>query len=79
MIGLQTKDRGGTGKMNRLKFLAIFVLGMALALAAIPFGPGRGPGIMNLGNLAWGKDLAASLKKSPLTQERRGKEDLKRS
>ena len=52
--------------MNMLKFLAIFVLGMALALAAIPFVPGGWSGIMNLGNRAWGKDLASSRENLPL-------------
>ncbi len=49
-----------------VKFLAIIVLGMALALAAIPFVPGEWSGIMNLGNRAWGKDLAAELKNPSL-------------
>ena len=49
-----------------VKFLAIIVLGMALALAAIPLVPGEWSGIMNLGNRAWGKDLAAELKNPSL-------------
>jgi caffeoyl-CoA O-methyltransferase len=49
-----------------LKYLVISALGIALALVAIPFVPGGGSGIMNLGNRAWGEDLAASRANLPL-------------
>jgi caffeoyl-CoA O-methyltransferase len=52
--------------VNILKFITIFVLGTALAITAISFGPGLGAGIMALGNMAWGKDQAASLQIPPL-------------
>ena len=52
--------------MNILKFITIFVLGTALAITAISFGPGREVGIIALGNMAWGKDRAASLEIPPL-------------
>jgi len=51
-----------------LKYLAIIALGMALALAAIPFIPSGWSGIMNLGHRAWGKDLAASRENLPLSK-----------
>jgi caffeoyl-CoA O-methyltransferase len=51
--------------MNRLIFLAIFGLGMALAFAAISFVPCGWSGKMNLGNLAWGEDLASPRKNLP--------------
>ena len=52
--------------MRILKFLAIFVLGMALALAAISFVPGGWSGIMISGDRAWGKDSSAELKNPSL-------------
>lgn len=52
--------------MNILKFITIFVLGTALAIMAISFGPDRGSRIMALGNMAWGKESAASLTNPPL-------------
>lgn len=62
--------------MNKLKFITIFVLGTALALSAISFGPVRGSGIMALGNMAWGKDSAASLKNLPLPKNAEEKKIL---
>jgi caffeoyl-CoA O-methyltransferase len=62
--------------MNKLKFITIFVLGTALSISAISFGPGRGWGIMALGNLAWGKDSGASLKDPPLPKNAEEKKIL---
>ena len=52
--------------MKMIRFLTIVVLGMALAITAISFVAGSGLGIMNLRNLAWGKDSAAAIKNPPL-------------
>jgi caffeoyl-CoA O-methyltransferase len=49
-----------------VKYLSICALGLSLALAAIAFVPGGGSGIMNLGNRAWGKDLASLGENPPL-------------
>ena len=45
--------------MNMLKFLAIFVLGMALALAAIPFRSGRVVGDNEFGEPGVGEGLGS--------------------
>jgi caffeoyl-CoA O-methyltransferase len=52
--------------MKRFNSSAIFVLGTALALAAILLVPGWGSKMMNFGNGAWGQDLFTSLKNPPL-------------
>ena len=62
--------------MSLLKFITIFVLGTALAITAISFGPGRGAGIIALGNMAWGKDQAASSKNPPLPKNEAEKQIL---
>jgi predicted O-methyltransferase YrrM len=54
--------------MNRLKFITIFVLGAALAIAAISFGPGWKWGIRNFGGQVWGEALAAAIKNPPLAK-----------
>ena len=54
--------------MNLLKFSTITVLGLALAMPAISFGPDRGPGIMAWGTPAWGRDAAAPVKNPPLAK-----------
>lgn len=54
--------------MKMIKFLAIFVLGTALAVAAISVVPVPGVGIMNFRNLAWGKDADAAIKNLPLAK-----------
>jgi caffeoyl-CoA O-methyltransferase len=55
------KDRGWTVKVKLLKFIIIFVSGLALAIAAVWFSPERGKVIMTVDNLAWGKDAAAAI------------------
>lgn len=52
--------------MNLLIFLIKLVAGLALAVMVISWGPEWGPGIMVLGNMAWGDDAAALLKKPSL-------------
>lgn len=54
---LTRRDKGRNGKMKMVRFLAVFVLGMALAIATITGDPGSGGRIMNFGDRAWGKDL----------------------
>lgn len=62
--------------MNILKFITISVLATALAITAISFGPGREVGIIALGNMAWGKDQAASLEIPPLPKNEAEKKIL---
>lgn len=62
--------------MNLLKFITISVLATALAITAISFGPGREVGIIALGNMAWGKDQAASLEIPPLPKNEAEKKIL---
>lgn len=62
--------------MKILKFITIFLLGTALAIMAISFAPSRESGIMALGNMAWGKDSAASLKNPPLPKNAEEKKIL---
>ena len=52
--------------MKLLKFFLKLVTGLALAVMVISCGPAWGPGIMVLGNMAWGQDAAALVKKPPL-------------
>lgn len=52
--------------MKLIRFLTIFGLGMALAIGLKAVVPSLGVGIMNLGDRAWGKDLAGSIKNPPL-------------
>jgi caffeoyl-CoA O-methyltransferase len=52
--------------MNIYKFLAIFLSGLALTIAAVWFVPKWGAGMINFGNPAWGQELFTGLKNPPL-------------
>jgi caffeoyl-CoA O-methyltransferase len=73
----QNKGKRQTGKMKGFNSLAIFVLVTALAVAATAFVPDWRSGMMNFDNRAWGQDLFASLKNSPLPKTAAEKRILK--
>ena len=73
-----TKERGRTGKMNMVKIFSDFRLGNGSGTCGNPVCSGRVVGDNEFGEPGVGEGLGIFTRKSLLTQERRGKEDLER-